>query len=372
MKAAMRQGLMVAGLVFATQAAAQVTFYEREDFQGRSFTTQRQVRDFGRFGFNDRASSVVVQSLRWEVCDDNRFNGNCIVLRPGRYPSLAAMGLNDRISSVRVIGASARIDEDRYAPIPVTAQITFFENEGFHGRSFTSASKVENFQRYGFNDRASSVDVVGERWEACEGAGFRGRCVVLRPGRYPSLAAMGLNDRVSSVREVPGHGRIAENRYAPQAAVSRDGRDYRRRHNERIYEAKVTSARAVVATPGQRCWVEPGQAVKPQSTTSVPGAVIGAVLGGILGHEVGGKGTSQNVATVGGAALGGFAGANIGKLGIGQTAQPQDVQRCENVPSQVPTYWEVTYDFENVEHHVQMTTQPGATVQVNERGEPRT
>jgi len=32
--------------------------------------------------------------------------------------------------------------------------------------------------------------------------------------------------------------------------------DNRWRSNERLYEANVTSVRAVVGTPEQRCWVE--------------------------------------------------------------------------------------------------------------------
>ena len=36
-----------------------------------------------------------------------------------------------------------------------------------------------------------------------------------------------------------------------------------------------------------------------------------------------------------------------------------------------PAYWDVTYNFRGVEHRMQMTKPPGATVTVNERGEPR-
>ena len=60
MKALSRITLAAAGLVMAGQTAAQITFYEREGFDGRSFTTQGQVRNFESAGFNDRASSVVV------------------------------------------------------------------------------------------------------------------------------------------------------------------------------------------------------------------------------------------------------------------------------------------------------------------------
>ncbi len=95
-------GLAIAAA--ATQASAQVTFFEHDHFRGRSFTTDRPVGDFSRFGFNDRASSVIVRSGRWELCVDARFSGRCVVLRPGRYGSLAAIGLNDRVSSVRRIG----------------------------------------------------------------------------------------------------------------------------------------------------------------------------------------------------------------------------------------------------------------------------
>jgi hypothetical protein len=90
-KTVFKNSLALALVAIAAQASAQVTFYEREGFQGESFTTRRPIADFGRFGFNDRASSVVVGGEgweRWQVCEDARFNGRCVVLRPGQYPTL--------------------------------------------------------------------------------------------------------------------------------------------------------------------------------------------------------------------------------------------------------------------------------------------
>ena len=244
------------------------------------------------------------------------------------------------------------------------AEITFFEREGFRGQSFTTGEQVGNFERYGFNDRASSIEVVGDRWEVCEDARFNGRCVILRPGQYPSLAAMGLNNRISSVRDVSRDARIEDNQYAPAPVAAYDNR---RRNDERLYEANVTSSRAVVATPEKRCWVEQGQVQAP-SGYNVPGAVIGGVIGGVLGHQIGG-GRGNDVATVGGVIGGAAVGANVGR---GAQAQTQDVQRCENVPGQArPDYWDVTYTFRGQEHRVQMTTPPGSTVTVNDQGEPR-
>jgi len=374
MKAILRTALAVAGVAIATQAVAQVTFYEREGFKGRSFTAEKQIGNFQRYGFNDRASSVTVLGERWEVCEDARFGGRCAVLRPGRYPSLAAMGLNDRISSARAVSRNARIDEHRYAPAPVAAtdpdanaQVIFYEGKDFQGRSFTTNKPIGNLKRYGFNDRASSVVVMSDRWEVCENPKFNGRCAVLRPGRYPSLAAMGLNDRVSSVRTVSRDARIDDSRYAPAPVAEHD---YRRRNDERLYQADVTSVHAVLGPPEQRCWVEQEQVPQEKSKANVPGALAGALIGGILGHQVG-NGRGNDLATVGGAVAGAAVGANVGRSG-GQPATTQDVKRCENVPSQArPDHWDVTYSFRGQEHRVQMTTPPGSSVTVNAQGEPR-
>ena len=373
MNAILKSALAVVAVAISTQAAAEITYYEREGFAGQSFTAQNQVGNLESNGFYDRASSAVVTGNRWEVCEDARYNGRCVVLRPGRYSSLAAMGLNDRIASVRAVSASAVISDYSYAPAPVAdsdaaVQVIFYENEGFQGNSFTAERRVGNFQRFGFDDRASSVVVLGERWEVCENPKFTGRCVVLRPGRYSTLAAMGLNDRISSVRVVSTDARVDDNRYAPDPDPVYDNR---RRGGERLYQANVTSSRAVVATPEQRCWMEKEQVPQAKSKISIPGAVVGAVIGGILGHQVGG-GRGQDIATVGGAVAGGAVGANVGRIGGAQQPQTRDVQRCENVTSQTrPNYWDVTYNFRGQEHRIQMTTQPGSTITVNEQGEPR-
>jgi uncharacterized protein YcfJ len=248
------------------------------------------------------------------------------------------------------------------------AEITYYEREGFAGQSFTVQNQVGNLESNGFYNRASSAVVTGNRWEVCEDARYNGRCVVMRPGRYSTLAAMGLNDRISSVRVVSRDARVDDNRYAPDPDPVYDNR---RRGGERLYQANVTSSRAVVATPEQRCWMEKEQVPQAKSKISIPGAVVGAVIGGILGHQVGG-GRGKDIATVGGAVAGGAVGANVGRIGGAQQAQTRDVQRCENVTSQTrPNYWDVTYNFRGQEHRIQMTTQPGSTVTVNEQGEPR-
>ena len=269
MSISLKAALGVAGLAIATTAAAQVTFYSRDDFHGQQFTANGEVRNLERLGFNDRASSAVVNGGAWQVCSDSFFNGHCVVLRPGEYPSLNQMGLEDKISSVRPVG-----------------------------------------DRYGYNDR--------------------------------------------------GYDR------GDRAYVAQGGYDWHRRQGERLFEARVTDVRAVLGPPDQQCWVERQDFT---SNANVPGAIAGAVIGGILGHQIGG-GTGQDVATAGGAVAGAAIGANVGDGNGGYYSR--DVQRCASVPSnERPDYWDVTYEFRGRIHHVQMTAPPGPTIAVNRDGEPR-
>ena len=52
--------LGAAAVSIATQAAAEVTFYEGDAFRGRAFTVDGVVDNFAPTGFNDRARSAVV------------------------------------------------------------------------------------------------------------------------------------------------------------------------------------------------------------------------------------------------------------------------------------------------------------------------
>ena len=188
MKPVFKAALTLVAAVIASQALAQVTFFEHDNFQGQSFTTDRQIGNLSRGGFNDRASSIIVsgaRSERWEVCDDVRFGGRCMILRPGKYSSLSSMGLNDRVSSVKPVDRNGRDLDDRMAPQPLASQVTFYENEGFQGRTFSADQPVSDFSVIGFNDRASSAVVLGQRWEVCMNSRFGGECRVLNPGRYP-------------------------------------------------------------------------------------------------------------------------------------------------------------------------------------------
>ena len=166
----LKMALAVAGVAMATQAGAQITLYDGEGFRGPAFTADRAIYDFDPSGFNDRGRSLVVSGGTWQVCEDARFQGRCVVVQPGNYDSLRSMGMSGRISSVRPVDSVARYDQ---APAP---------------------------------------------------------------GYGPPPAVYGPPPVVAAA---PAYG---------SASV------------EQLYQVPVSSVRAVVGPPEQRCWVEPGQA----------------------------------------------------------------------------------------------------------------
>src|SRR5262249_19867899 len=193
---------------------------------------------------------------------------------------------------------------------------------GLRGRVLTVDGPADNLAQTPLQDRAASAVVDRGLWEVCEAPYYRGRCVTLRPGQYPSLGSLDLTNRIASVRPVRGAPQYAAPQPAPPPAY-----EYYPHYGEQLYQADVVAVRAVVGPPEQRCWVEQQQVVQ-QNQPNIAGAVIGGVLGGVLGHQIGGgvgKSIATGVGAVGGAAL----GANVNR---GTSVKTQDVQRCESVP----------------------------------------
>ena len=207
---------------------------------------------------------------------------------------------------------------------PAEAQVTFYEDEGLRGNYLTAEGVIRDFDPYGFNDRAKSATVFNGSWEACEDSDFRGHCVVLQPGDYPNLKSMGMERRISSVRPVRGAvvGYASEPLAQPYV-----------RPGDTIFQARVTSARAVIGAPGEQCWVERKQ-IGP---LELPGAIVGGTVDLLSGRQ-----------------------------------STDYIQHCTTVPSGArPAYWDVTYEFRGVEHRVQLAGPPGPTIAVNGNGEPR-
>ena len=362
MRNVLPRALALAAILAAGHASAAITLFSHDGFHGKRVTLVQPTPDFRDFDFNDRASSVIVENEPWEVCQDVGFRNRCAILVPGEYPNLAAVGLGDTLSSAR----PARREPPPPPPQPVmppppaTGDIVFYEHPGFHGRGLGTSGEIDNFTQYGFNDRASSVVVFDHRWEVCEHADFGGRCMILRPGRYPDLRSMGMDDMISSVRRVRHEDNFEDNRYAPPPQPVYD---WRRRPQEYVEQVPIESVHVVYAAPQQQCWVE--QSAAPANART-GGAVVGGLIGGILGHQIGNNG-SRDASTVGGAVVGAVVGSQLAR----GAEQPQQVTRCTSVPSQAPDHYDISYWYHGVQHHVQTTNPPGPTILVNGNGEPR-
>jgi hypothetical protein len=80
---------------------AHATLFEGPNLSGRSYPLNDMMRDLGRTGFNDRASSLRIESGYWIFCSDSEFRGECRTFGPGDYATLP--GMNNAISSGRRI-----------------------------------------------------------------------------------------------------------------------------------------------------------------------------------------------------------------------------------------------------------------------------
>ena len=189
--------LAALGFVGAAQAA-DLTLFEGPRFSGPQVTLRGWTPNTRAVGFADRASSVVIETGRWEICTDADFKGTCVILGPGEYETLDPI-LNDRISSAREVGTFG----ERRGPYADwgRGEIQLFGRRGFDGRSVTLDSDSASLARNNFDDRASSVVVTRGTWELCSEPDFRGDCRTYAPGRYSDLG-YGMAREISSARLV--------------------------------------------------------------------------------------------------------------------------------------------------------------------------
>jgi Beta/Gamma crystallin/Glycine zipper 2TM domain len=160
--------LTLASLAVATSASAQIVVYEHGGFRGHSFSVGDAVGAAGRIELRDPASSMVVESDRWRVCEGANVGGRCSVLTRGRYPSVAAMGLTHRVAWLQVAGEgqwAREPDRDR------DEHDDWRHHEG-HYAFVAPAQRVPDFSRRGdeplYEARVTEARaVVGEPGHRC-------------------------------------------------------------------------------------------------------------------------------------------------------------------------------------------------------------
>jgi len=190
--------LLLGTLVAGAAQAGELTLFARPDFGGARLTVRGHTPNVSAYDFNDRASSLVVHSGRWEICTDADFSGHCARFGPGRYAVLDP-AFNNRISSARELGARGRPIGER--PNAARGIVKFFSRPSFGGRSLDLQEDTADLSERRYNDRVASLIVSEGVWELCSDEGFSGHCRRYGPGRYPSLDPE-LEHRISSARVV--------------------------------------------------------------------------------------------------------------------------------------------------------------------------
>jgi hypothetical protein len=184
-----------------------ITVSDDVNFQGATETFRDDVPDLRVFRFNDRISSLVVApGESWEVCDDVKYGGRCIVVS-GSERDLRARGLNDVITSMRRLqGREARRERDDRDDHDNRGGggITVSDDVNFEGTTATFRRDIPDLRDVFLNDRISSLQVApGESWEVCENTNYTGRCLVVS-GAERDLRRRGMNDTITSLRRVGG------------------------------------------------------------------------------------------------------------------------------------------------------------------------
>jgi hypothetical protein len=207
--------------------AGQLTLFSDGDFRGNQITLRGDAPNLRDIGFNDRASSMVIRSGTWQICEHKDFGGYCAEVGPGEYREMSRF--NDRISSAREVSRGGDRwrggDDHRGGPDyrggeydrrgdrdgrrddyrderggPRGGAVQIFAGQRFEGEQVGLSGDMHTLRDVGFNDRGGSMIIREGRWEFCEHADYRGQCVVFGPGRYPFLE--GMNNRISSMRRV--------------------------------------------------------------------------------------------------------------------------------------------------------------------------
>ncbi|WP_028100507.1 beta/gamma crystallin-related protein [Pseudoduganella violaceinigra] len=226
--------LLAASIVGQAASAGELLLFSHEDFRGERVTiADGAASNFTDFGFNDRASSIVVRSGTWELCEHKDFGGQCAVFERGEYPNLRQF--NNQFSSAREIQGGRRDrgnsgygygrDDRDYRDYRDERReerrdgrwmedrreerrdyrergdaVEMYNDVGFRGRHVVINNDMHTLRDVGFNDNANSLVINYGTWQVCEHADYGGQCRTYGPGRYPNLEDF--IDRISSIRRV--------------------------------------------------------------------------------------------------------------------------------------------------------------------------
>lgn len=87
-------------------------------------------------------------------------------------------------------------------PKPQSASgLSAYAEPRFRGERIFIAASTPDLKAIGFDNRIRSLRVVGGLWDVCTDPGYRGRCMQVT-GEIVSFAGTGLDSKVSSIRRL--------------------------------------------------------------------------------------------------------------------------------------------------------------------------
>ena len=81
-----------------------------------------------------------------------------------------------------------------------------YENPDYRGMRLEVSDSIPDLVDSGLDDQITSVRVMRGSWQLCTGRDFNGQCWTIDADN-PNLKPLGANDKISSIRRLPGRGR---------------------------------------------------------------------------------------------------------------------------------------------------------------------
>jgi hypothetical protein len=171
----------------ATVSAAKVILYEHINYGGEHLNADSNQKYVGN-QWNDRISSIKIQSGTWRFYEDANYEGRYWDLGPGTYSWVEDVGIpNDLISSFKQIKP---------------AKIILYEHINYKGGRLYADSNQKYIGNQ-WNDKISSITILSGKWRFYEDANYGGRYWDLGPGTYFSVEKFGIpNDLISSFKRI--------------------------------------------------------------------------------------------------------------------------------------------------------------------------
>jgi hypothetical protein len=168
-----------------------VTLYTNSGFSGTSTTLTSDEAKLQDISWEDKASSIRVTGPSNSypiIYKDGSYSGSSQTLRPGVYNASDLTIGNDAVSSISV---------------PSGWTVTLYESSNFGGSSITRTSSASAMSSLSFNDKTSSIKVVGPTgWNPVviyKDASYTGEAQALWPGRYEASDLTIGNDELTSL-----------------------------------------------------------------------------------------------------------------------------------------------------------------------------